>query len=143
MINQNQTLQDSSSVHFNENINLIETRATSSISSYDCEPQELSSVQNLPNVQLNRCLNNQTMNSILRDRNNQEAQVEKCARSFKEQSGKRLLMLNEIQSLSEHRRQSRVQENEQLIPTHKLKESKWKLILFTVRIKSNRRKFCQ
>ena len=147
--NQNRTLSNSSSVpqslRLNENINLTETKATSTISSYDCKQQEFLPVQNLPNMQFNQCLNNQTMNSILKDRNNQETPVDKCTQSFKEQSGTRLLIISETQSIPLNREQLRIRGSEQLTPKQKQNESKRKSILFTVgiiiRIKTNRRKF--
>jgi Arf-GAP/GTPase/ANK repeat/PH domain-containing protein 1/3 len=142
--NQMRILANSQSVpstsHLPANINLIQTAPASVFSSYhyDQQPPILSPPnQNFAIAQLAQCLNTQTINGVLKDRNNQQQmQLDKRTRSFKEQqSGMKLSTLSETHSLPIHESQTRVDTNEQLTPTstptQKRKDTKRKSNLFT------------
>ncbi|CAF4273744.1 unnamed protein product, partial [Rotaria sordida] len=79
----------------------------------------------------------QTLNGVLKDRNNQQQQqqpqpqIDKRTRSFKEQFGTKLSTLTETQSLPVYEGQSKSDTNDQLTPTQKRKETKRKSNLFT------------
>jgi hypothetical protein len=144
--NQIRMLTNSQSVpplsHLPGNINLTQTAPASVFSSYhyDQQPPILSPpTQNFAIAQLAQCLNTQAINGVLKDRNNQQIQLDKRTRSFKEQqSGIKLSTLSETHSLPVHEGQTRIDTNEQLTPTstptQKRKDTKRKSNLFTVRI---------
>ncbi len=129
-----------SSSYLPGNINLTQTAPASVFSSYhyDQQPPILSPpIQNFAVAQLAQCFNTQTINGVLKDRNNQQqTQIDKHTRSFKEQSGIKLSTLNETQSLPVHEGQGKIDSNEQLTPTstptQKRKDTKRKSNLFTV-----------
>jgi hypothetical protein len=104
------------------NINLTQTAPASVFSSYHYEQQPLSP---------------QAINGVLKDRNNQQQQqqIDKRTRSFKDQPVLKLSTLNETQSLPIH------ETNEQLTPTstptQKRKDTKRKSNLFTVKISTD------
>ncbi|CAF5016538.1 unnamed protein product, partial [Rotaria sp. Silwood1] len=144
--NQLRVLTNSHSVpqssHITGNINLTKTTPASIFSSYHHDQQ--SSIvspptQNLAIAQLAQCVNNQTLNGVLKDRNNQQQQqqqqhhqqIDKRTRSFKEQFGTKLSTLNETHSLPVYDTQSKIDTNDQLTPTQKRKETKRKSNLFT------------
>jgi hypothetical protein len=130
------------SAHFAGNINLAQTAPASVFSSYHYEQQQSPSIgspqtQNLAVAQLAQCFNNQTINGVLKDRNNQQQiQMDKRIRSYKDQPGMKLSTLSETQSLPVHDGQIRIDANEQVTPTstptQKRKETKRKSNLFTV-----------
>ncbi|CAF3726435.1 unnamed protein product [Rotaria sordida] len=122
------------------NTNLPKTTPPSIFSSYhyDQQPPILSpSIQNTAIAQLAQCINTQTLNGVLKDRNNQQQQqqpqpqIDKRTRSFKEQFGTKLSTLTETQSLPVYEGQSKSDTNDQLTPTQKRKETKRKSNLFT------------
>lgn len=133
-----------SSSYLPGHINLTQTAPASVFSSYhyDQQPPILSPpTQNVAVAQLAQCLSTQSSNGVLKDRNNQQqqqAQIDKRTRSFKEQLGAKLSTLNEANSLPVHESQTRPETNEQLTPTstptQKRKDTKRKSNLFTVSI---------
>ncbi|CAF3962365.1 unnamed protein product [Adineta steineri] len=129
------------SSHFTGNINLSQTTPASVFSSYHYEqhqPPNLSpATQNLAVAQLAQCFNTQTINGVLKDRNNQQqiSTNDKRHRSYKDQHAMKLSTLSETQSLPVHEGQIRIDTNEQITPTstptQKRKETKRKSNLFT------------
>ena len=127
--------------HLPGNINLTQTAPASVFSSYhyDQQPPILSPPnQNFAIAQLAQCLNTQTINGVLKDRNNQQQmQLDKRTRSFKDQqSGMKLSTLSETHSLPVHDGQIKIDANEQQItptstPTQKRKDTKRKSNIFT------------
>ncbi|CAF3961234.1 unnamed protein product [Rotaria sp. Silwood2] len=141
--NQLRVLTSSQSVpqssHMTGNINSTKATPASIFSSYhyDQQPPIISPpTQNLAIAQLAQCVNTQTLNGVLKDRNNQQQQqqqpqIDKRTRSFKEQLGAKLSTLSETQLLPVYEAQSRIDTNDQLTPTQKRKETKRKSNLFT------------
>ncbi|CAF3501843.1 unnamed protein product [Rotaria socialis] len=125
------------------NINLAQTAPASVFSSYHYQQeqqqqqQQQQSVfvlpsQNFPIAQLAQCFNSQAANGILKDRNNQQQQLQdKRNRSFKEPIGNSLSTLKEAQSLPIHEGQTNEQLTPTSTPTQKRKETKRKSNLFT------------
>lgn len=99
------------------NINLAQTTPTSVFSSYHYQqeqqqqpPMLVLPTQNFPIAQLAQCFNSQPTNGVLKDRNNQQQQqqVDKRTRSFKEPIGSSLSTVKEMQPLPIHEGQVRI-----------------------------------
>ncbi|CAF3262863.1 unnamed protein product [Rotaria sp. Silwood2] len=117
------------------NINLAQTAPASVFSSYHYQQEQqpilVLPTQNFPIAQLAQCFNNQSTNGVLKDRNNQQQQIDKRNRSFKEPIGNSLSTLKEAQSLPVHEGQTNEQLTPTSTPTQKRKETKRKSNLFT------------
>ncbi|CAF1106197.1 unnamed protein product [Adineta ricciae] len=130
------------SSHLTGNVSLTQTAPASVFSAYHFEqPQHPPPIlspptQNLAVAQLAQCFNSQSINGVLKDRNNQQ-QIpnDKRNRTFKDQQAMKLSTLSETLSLPVHEGQIRHDINEQITPTstptQKRKETKRKSNLFT------------
>lgn len=139
MLTNSQSTPQSS--HFTGNMNVTKMPPTSFFSSfhYDQQPQILSPpIQNIAISQFAPSITNQSLNGVLKDRNNQQQQqqalqYDKRNRSLKDQLSNKLTTLNETHSLPNNDGQLKTDISEQITPTQKRKETKRKSNLFTVR----------
>jgi hypothetical protein len=127
------------STYTSGNINLAQTAPASVFSSYHYEQQQpilTPPAQNFAVAHLAQCFNTQTNNGAIKERNPQQAQIDKRTRSFKDQTGTKLSTLNESHSLPVYEGQVNEQLTPTSTPTQNRKETKRKSNLFTVRIRN-------